>query len=286
MARSRTTTQRSPALIASLLAHAGLIAAALIAFPHIAKDLQLGKAVPVTLVTDGPPAEMAPAIQAPEPAPAMTPQPVEEAPAEPAPVTPAPPAPPAAASAPKPPAATKPTTAKPQPSPKPAPAQTAANRASQTGLDLDALMASISSSTQRPSTRESSGQRGANRPRADVTPQTGHGSDDKMSASELDALRSKLEKLWNPNCQVEGAAGINIKVHMRLTPDGRLAAPPELPDRGDIQNSGDAILIASAQRATSAVGRGAPYTELNPEHYQGWRDLIVNFNAKQACARK
>ncbi|MEI9965143.1 MAG: hypothetical protein WDM92_10975 [Caulobacteraceae bacterium] len=78
---------------------------------------------------------------------------------------------------------------------------------------------------------------------------------------------------------------MNVKVRMRLTPQGWLAAPPELPDQRDIQSSGDPILIAASQRALSAVGRGAPYTELNPQHYTSWRELIVTFNAKQACAR-
>ncbi len=127
---------------------------------------------------------------------------------------------------------------------------------------------------------------GANRPRTATIAQEGHGSDDHMSASEIAAFTSKLEKLWNPNCKVEGAAGVNVKVHVKLTPQGWLAAKPELADHGDIQSSGDAMLVASAQRALSAVGAGQPYTELNPDHYAGWREMIVTFDAKQACARQ
>ena len=67
--------ERAPALLASALVHAALLAAALIVLPHAAKEMQLGKAVPVTIVTSGPPAELAPAVQAPEPAPAQTPEP-------------------------------------------------------------------------------------------------------------------------------------------------------------------------------------------------------------------
>src|SRR5437763_1271735 len=80
-----------------------------------------------------------------------------------------------------------------------------------------------------------------------------------LSDGELGALRGKLEKLWNPNCAVEGAQGVVVKVRMRLTPEGRLAAPPELVNRAAIDGSGNAVLIASAQRAVSAVGRGQPY---------------------------
>ena len=107
-----------------------------------------------------------------------------------------------------------------------------------------------------------------------------------MSASETGAFVSKLEKLWNPNCKVENAAGIVVKVHIKLTPQGWLAAKPELVDSGDIQSSGNPMLIAAATRALSAVGAGQPYTELNPDHYAGWREMVVKFDAKQACARQ
>jgi outer membrane biosynthesis protein TonB len=214
---------------------------------------------------------MAPAVQAPEPASAMAEEPTPEAPPEPAPVTPQPPTP-----------QVKPSQAKASLAAKSAAAPA---KPANTGLDLDALLASVASSNQRATTRQTSGLQGANRPRTDLSAQEGKGTDDTMSASEIDALRSKLEKLWNPNCQVEGAAGVNVKVRMRLTSQGWLAAPPELPDRGDIQSSGDPILIAAAQRALSAVGAGAPYVELNPQHYASWREMIVNFDAKKACAR-
>ena len=273
----------APALIFSAVAHAGLLALALIAWPTVSTNLQLGKVVPVTLVT-GDSAEMAPAVKAPEPAPAMTPEPTPDAPAEPAPISPAPPSPLAPTAPAKAAAQSKPQEQTKTPSLKAAKAQASAKAANQ-GLDLDALMQSLNNPSQQPSTHASSGLQGANRLRTDVIAQEGHGADDHLSSSEIDALVSKLQKLWNPNCQVEGAAGINVKVHMRLTADGRLAVPAVLPDRGDIDSSGDPILKAAAYRALSAATRGAPYTELNPEHYAIWRDLTVNFNAKKACAR-
>ena len=281
----RSTQTLSPALVASACLHVAVLAAAMIAWPWLSKDMQIGKVVPVTLVTSGAPAEMAPAIKAPEATPATAETPVAAAPPEPAPITPAPPTPPAAAAAPRPAAAAKPNQAKPTPSLRPTPS-TAQAKPAKPGLDLDALMASVNASAQRPSARESSGAQGANHPPTAQIAQDGHGTDDHISASELDALKSKLEKLWNPNCRVEGAAGVNVKVHIRLTSQGWLAAMPELVDQGNIQSSGDAMLIASAQRALSAVSAGQPYTELNPDHYAGWREMKVTFNAKQACARQ
>ena len=284
MAAARRQTPMAPALVASAIVHVAIVAAAVISWPWLKTDMQFGKVVPVTLIPSNTPAEMAPAVQAPEPAPAMAPEPTPQAPAQPAPISSAPPTPPAAPSAAKAADKAKAATSKPAPSTKPAPS--AAQAKADKGLDLDALMASLNAPGATPSAQQTSGLQGANRPRADLRAQTGHGADNTMSSDETAAFVGKLEKLWNPNCQVEGAAGINVKVHIRLTPQGWLAAPPDLPDRADIQSSGNPILIASAQRALSAVNRGAPYTELNPEHYSSWRDMNVTFVAKKACAQR
>jgi outer membrane biosynthesis protein TonB len=268
---SLVRTRRSSALAASILAHAALIAAALIVLPHTPRAFKLGESVPVTIVTSGPPAELAPAIKSPEPpAPAQAQTPVPQAPVQPAPVSPAPPTP------------------EPRPPPKaqapPKPAQPAPTKPSKPEPSfLDSLAASLAQSHPA-TTQASAGQRGADRPRTAAEAERGHGQDDHISASELGALREKLYKLWNPNCQVEGASKVKVRVRIRLTPDGRLSAPAQ--DVDNLRSSSDPVVAAAAQRAVSAVGRGAPYTELNPEHYAAWRDLILNFDAAKACANR
>lgn len=216
MASARTN--RSPAFFASALAHVAVVAAALISWPWLMHPVQLGKVVPVTLVTSGPPADIAAAQKAPEPSPAMAPAPTPEAPPQPAPISSAPPAPAPETSAPKPAEAAKPNSAKPTPALKPAPAT--AKTASKQGLDLDALMASLSSSPHQASTPQTSGQVGQNHAKTAPVAQQGQGTDDHLSANEMQALGDKLGKLWNPNCQVLGANGTNIKVRMQLTPQG------------------------------------------------------------------
>ncbi len=283
---SRARTQRAPSLVVSALAHAGVIAAALIVWPMLNKPLPLGKVVPVTLVTSEPPAEQAAAVQAPVPAPAATPQPEPTAPPQPAPIKPAPPAPAATSAAPKPAEKTKPTPSKQAPSIKPAPAASA-QAANKKDLDLDALMASIDNQRQNPAAKAASGQVGPNRPRAEKAASEGHGQDTHMSGDERQGLADKLSRLWNPNCQVEAAAGVNIKVHFRLSAQGFLVGQPELAGGGQVGSISDPVQAAAAARALSAVGRGQPYTDvLKPEHFADWHDMVVNFNAKEACARK
>jgi periplasmic protein TonB len=281
---SSTRANRSPALLVSALIHAGVIVAAVVAWPFFAKPIQLGKVVPVTIVTNAPPAEMSPAVQAPKPAPAMTPAPEPQAPAAPAPISPAPPAPPPKPAAPpKPAPQPKPTPAKQAPALKPAPAPAKANAAKQ-DLDLDALVASLSTSTHRASARASAGDPGPNRLRTDTTAQQGKGSDDKMSGSELGALTEKLGRLWNPNCQVEGAHGIIVRVHVRLTPQGYVVGQPELADGVNVNSISDPIQAAASRRALSAAGRAQPYSDvLKPEHYAVWKDMILKFDARNLC---
>jgi hypothetical protein len=87
--------------------------------------------------------------------------------------------------------------------------------------------------------------------------------------------------LWNPNCEVEGAGGVQVRVEMKLSPTGFLIGQPALVSQA---GSGvDASVVqASAQRALSAVKQGEPSTEIPRD---GPHDIILRFNAKQACQR-
>ena len=46
---------------------------------------------------------------------------------------------------------------------------------------------------------------------------------------------------------------------------------------------GDPVWQAAAQRALTAVARGAPYDDLPRDRYAVWKDVAVNFNGRQAC---
>lgn len=285
MARSRTN--RTPALAAAALLHGAVLALAILSLQWGGKRLTVGSVVPVEIV-NGPPADAAPAVQAPEPTPAQAPEPDPQATqpaASPAPPTPAPPTPTPKQATPTPPVG-KPTataTAKPAPLGQGKPAK---------GLNLDQLASSIAhAKPSRPtksfsladleaSLRKGKGRQGP--PRQQAAPQTGQGTQDHISASSVNGLAAKLQELWNPNCDVEGAAGINVKVRIHFGPGGTLTAAPELVDRS-IDPLSSTLMGAAAHRALSAVVRGAPFTDL-PPNFAG--DVIVNFNAKQACARR
>ena len=285
---------RSPAMLASLTLHALLFGSAFIALPLLTTPVKEVQSVPITIVTKAPPelsqAEQAPkAEQAAAPDVAPTVAPPEAAP----PPTPAPPAPePKLTPAPPKAAPPKPALAKPAPAPTPKPApkpldlaalasslpQTKPTKAPpkpQTKpLDLGALAASLPH-------RPTAPVKGAARPAVDLSKIAGPPR--PLSGDDLSALTAKLIRLWNPNCTDEAGSRVQVRVEMKLTPDGRLASPPQLLDRAVLEAEGP-VVSASAQRALIAVQRGEPYSELPRDRYEAWKDIIVRFNAKQACA--
>jgi hypothetical protein len=270
---------RTPALVASAVLHVGIVAATLIAWPNFGKPITLEPSVPVTLVARAPVADVRPAVEAPEVQTAQTPEPAPPTPEPPAPEpAPAPPAPPPKPAA----AAPAPTPPKPQPtldlnalakSAKPTQRQLDLNKLAQSTprptLDLDSLAAGG---------RPRGAQRGPARAETDTQARQALGAARGLTADEVSLLTAKLMKLWNPNCGVEGAANVVVRVHMQLAPDGRLQAPPRLASTGN-----GPVWQAAAQRALTAVARGEPYSELPRDRYAAWRDVNVNFDAKRAC---
>lgn len=273
-----------PALAGSAALHLALLVATLIAWPKFAKPIPTGP-VAVTLVAKAPVADVRPAVQAPEPAPAATPEPQPQAPApEPPQAAPAPPPP---KPVPPPPTPTPPKPVPPQPAldlnalaakppPKPQPRldlnALAAKAPKQPTLDLNALAASAPR-------RPASGARGPARPETAVEARAAAGAAQGLSADEASLLAAKLNRLWNPNCGAEGAANVLVKVNIRLTQAGLLAAPPTVVG----PQSNDPVWQAAKTRALTAVARGVPYDELPRDRYAVWKDIDFNFDARAAC---
>jgi outer membrane biosynthesis protein TonB len=196
-----TRREFSPALAGSALLH--LTAAVLMMLNwHMDRDLKVGSVVPVTIVANAPDTDVSPAVEAPQAQAAATETPAPEAPAE---VTPPPPKPQAQ---PKPvPPLPKPTpapTPTPKPPPKPEPAKPqAAVKPAPRSLDLDALAASLSKSS-----RPSSAARGPTQPETALQARTAPGAG--VSALAVNGLVAELQRLWNPNCDVEGGRDVVV----------------------------------------------------------------------------
>jgi outer membrane biosynthesis protein TonB len=226
---------------------------------------------------------------APRPAPHPKPQPV--------PPTPRPPPPkPTPSPKPKPPPP-KPPPPKPPP-PKPAPdldLSSLAKAAPKRAADLDlAALAKSKTHGAHPSDlnlaalagetagghRGGAAARGAFRPETDRFARQAVGAANALTGDELGALQAKLIPLWHPNCGVEGAQHVVIKVELKLDGAMHLAAPPKLLAQTSA-GAPQGVVDAAAQRALTATAEGAPYTEL-PKNAP--KDIILKFDAKQMCA--
>lgn len=261
------TRERSPALIASLALHLAVLAATLFTWPWT-RELKVGAAVPVNLVSNAPTTDLRQAIQADDVQEAQTEDPVADAP-PPEPIPPAPqPAPaPALRPAPTPKAAPPKAT---QPAPKrPAP-KTEASSAD----FLDSLAADVAKLSK---TQKASGARGPTR--AETAREARPNLGDGLSASAVAGLADELQRRWNPNCEVEGGRDVRVRVTFILGPGGRVLGAVSA---GGQERSSDPVVKAAAERAIRAVYQAQPFTRL-PREFQG-SPIAVNFNAREACS--
>jgi hypothetical protein len=94
----------------------------------------------------------------------------------------------------------------------------------------------------------------------------------QLSQGELGAMRMRLMQLWSPP---RGATPreATLQIEIQLNPDGTLAAPPVVLTSGN-----SPMFLAASDSAKRAVIQGAPYTMLEPAHYDIWRDFVITFD--------
>jgi colicin import membrane protein len=105
---------------------------------------------------------------------------------------------------------------------------------------------------------------------------TTRGSAATLSQSELDAMRARLASLWNVQPGVEHPEELFVTIRIRLNPDRRLAAPPQVVSSGSSPR-----YQAAADAAVRAVLQGQPYTMLRDETYEQWKYMDIDFDPKQ-----
>jgi hypothetical protein len=260
---SRSRDSRLPALGAAIALHAAVFLAVM--FAPQKPPLPIGSSVPINIVSSEPATDTRPAIQAPEAQAAAAPEPVPAA-------RPLPPAPQVATpaftqTAPQPVHAQKPPT--PQPSQHP-------TTSAAPNVDFNRMQQIIESARKAAGAQASSAQKGPSRAETalQARPDAGQG----VSQSDMLGLQQLLERLWNPNCDTPGGAAVKLRVKFLVGLDGRLLGAPSA---GGAEGSGDPVVAAAARRALDAVHEAAPYSQ----PYYG-QSIVVNFDAKEACAKR
>ena len=93
-----------------------------------------------------------------------------------------------------------------------------------------------------------------------------------LSQNELDALRARLKQNWSVPPVAEKVV---IRMVIRLTPDGRLASPPQVMTRGS-----GAAFEAFRDSAVRAVMVSQPFNMLRRETYETWREIDIDFDER------
>ncbi len=104
---------------------------------------------------------------------------------------------------------------------------------------------------------------------------TAHGTSQTLSQSEMDAMRARLASLWNIQPGTEKPEELFVTVRIRLTPDRRLAGPPEVVSHGNSPR-----YQAAADAAVRAVLQGQPYNMLRDQTYEQWKFMDIDFDPK------
>jgi len=103
------------------------------------------------------------------------------------------------------------------------------------------------------------------------------GRDHTISANEASFLaglmRQAVSRCWNINAGLDGIQQMVVKVEVRLTREGRLAAPPRV-----INNASSPVFRDAADSAVRALVQCEPYI-LPPDKYDGgWEHMILTFD--------
>lgn len=96
-----------------------------------------------------------------------------------------------------------------------------------------------------------------------------------MTASEIDAIRQKVQQCWNVGDLAGGADADKLfaKISFSLNQDGSIAGRPTIEE-----TSGGTLSRLFAERAIQAVQKCAPYDFLPQDKFSTWRDVELNFN--------
>jgi hypothetical protein len=256
---------RLPALVAAVVAHAGLLALLILA-PSQPTALPVGSSVPINIVSSAPATDSRPAIQAPDTAAAATPQPQPQAAQQP----------------PAPEIATPSFSASPMAAPKPAkptPPQPSLNptRPAPSNVDWARMQQIIEAAKRNAGAQSSSAARGPSRVETatQARPDAGQG----VSQSDILGLQQLLDRLWNLQCDAGGVGGVPpFKVRFIVGLSGRLIGPP---NAAGLEQSSNPLVASVARRAIDAIHEAEPLAS----PYYG-QTITVNFDAKEACRNR
>ena len=111
---------------------------------------------------------------------------------------------------------------------------------------------------------------------AQTSPRPPSSLDNKMTMSEIDAVRQQIEKCWNVPAGAKDAKDLVVEIHVTLNPDGSVRET-RIVDQSRVQS--DSFFRTAAESATRAILLCQPF-KLPPEKFSLWQDMTLTFNPK------
>ncbi len=105
------------------------------------------------------------------------------------------------------------------------------------------------------------------------------GSDDSISANELDWLRQRIGLCWNIPAGVRDAESLVVIIDFQLDQSGQVIGAPAV--KNQINHP---AFPAAARSALAAIVGCQPYDQLPPEKYDSWKVIRMNFDPSQMLA--
>lgn len=139
---------------------------------------------------------------------------------------------------------------------------------------LSALLDKVPDAKQAPAANDA-----PDRPTNDKGPVRGdaQGRDNTISANEASFLaglmRQAVSRCWNINAGLDGIQNMVVKVEVRLTKDGRIAAPPRV-----VNNQSSPVFRDAADSAVRALVQCEPYLLPDDKYAGGWEHMILTFD--------
>jgi hypothetical protein len=101
----------------------------------------------------------------------------------------------------------------------------------------------------------------------------------QLSASEMDMVREQIARCWNVPAGARDAKDLVVEIRVQVGEDGTVRTA-QIVDSGRM---GDPLYRAAAESARRAFfNPQCTPLKLPPDKYATWKDMVVDFNPKDA----
>ena len=113
---------------------------------------------------------------------------------------------------------------------------------------------------------------------AQAQPRVTSSLDNKMTLSEIDAVKRQIERCWNVPAGAKDAKDLIVEIRVTLNQDGSVRGEPTIVDQARMGS--DNFFRAAAESARRAILLCQPF-KLPPEKYSTWQDMDLRFNPSE-----